>query len=207
MINDIFLALRTGLAVMFVFAGASKLAHLPAFSTAIAEYRIVPVKLQGAAAAALAVLEVLVGLGLLVGLQFAALLGGMVLLAFSVAVSINLFRGRAFDCGCGFGSDTPISWSLVARDLALAGLAGLVFMGPASSLAIAGPSVTTWLHASATPATQALPVPMVIILVGIGARLWAATDTPRLTGEALTYFTHSFRRRKQQHDGMENPAL
>ena len=60
------------------------------------------------------------------------------LLVFTAAVSTNLLRGRIIDCGCA-GAATPqrISWSLVARDTVLSGLALLLLvqtvLGPRGS--------------------------------------------------------------------------
>jgi uncharacterized membrane protein YphA (DoxX/SURF4 family) len=96
----------------------------------VADYRVLPAILAPAAARIVPIAELTLGLVLLSGLgspaaaPAAAALFGI----YGLAISFNLLRGRAhIDCGCGLGAVSgslrPLSWWLVLRNAALAGLA------------------------------------------------------------------------------------
>ncbi|WP_289141256.1 MauE/DoxX family redox-associated membrane protein [uncultured Brevibacillus sp.] len=81
-----------------------------------------------------AVIEHLAGMLLFFGLlqQIGAVLGGLLLILYSVAIAINLLRGRRdISCGCGgVAGNHPISWLLVLRNLLLMFVCGWVFTNP-----------------------------------------------------------------------------
>ena len=86
--------------------------------------------------------EVAVGVCLLMpATRLAAAVGATVLLLiFSVMVTVSLVRGRAIDCHCfGQVSRGPVSWKTVARNLALGGLSIFIVM----ERHLAGP-ITDW---------------------------------------------------------------
>jgi len=74
-------------------------------------------------ARALPWLEVMTGGLLVVGLwsQAVATLGAGLLLVFSSAVLVSLWRGKDQACGC-FSSLTPVQWRVVYRNLGMMGL-------------------------------------------------------------------------------------
>lgn len=126
------LAAALTLAVILVGAAVSKLAVLDEFAGVIANYRVLPdwPVLQVGVARMIPVLEIAGGVGLLVPatrLPAAALVLGL-LIVFSVALAINLLRGRTWiDCGCfRHRARQPITWTLVARNGVLIALDGLV---------------------------------------------------------------------------------
>jgi hypothetical protein len=93
----------------------------------VLDYRLLPERLGGPVAVALAGIEALAVASLLVpGFRgFGGAAAGVLLLAYAAAMGINLWRGRReIDRGCG-GSGQGISWALVARNVLLAGLAAL----------------------------------------------------------------------------------
>ena len=68
----------------------------------------------------------MLGLGVTVSSLAAAPLV-LLLAGFSMAMAVNLARGRLVSCGCsGPTKSTPISWRLVARNALLAGAASTV---------------------------------------------------------------------------------
>ncbi len=73
-------------------------------------------------------MEAAIGIGLLLGnVRTTAVVAGMVVLTvYALAIGFNLLRGRSdIDCGCsGPGSQQPISWHLVVRNIFLVTLAG-----------------------------------------------------------------------------------
>jgi uncharacterized membrane protein YphA (DoxX/SURF4 family) len=115
------------LAALFGASGWAKMREWSAFTGVVANYRLLPGALVPPVAAVVPVAEVLVALGLLQdpSRPYAAA-GAIALLAlFSLAMGINLGRGRTeIDCGC-FGSllRQRLSWGLLVRNGALALLA------------------------------------------------------------------------------------
>jgi uncharacterized membrane protein YphA (DoxX/SURF4 family) len=145
------LGIRFFLGLAFLTASLPKLAAPNDFRRALRNYRLLPFRLVGPVARWLPRLELMLALALLTGLApaIAASLAAATLLAFSAAAAINLARGRRIECGC-FGGSSPrrITWSLVLRDVVLAGAAIVVAVRPPSTWTLiewpveqAGPSV------------------------------------------------------------------
>jgi uncharacterized membrane protein YphA (DoxX/SURF4 family) len=124
------------LATVFLMAGVAKLADRSGFERAVVNYRILPSALARRVGQFLPYVEV-VGAALLFSGFFKVLVSGMLLgllLVFTVAVVVNLIRGRELDCGCfGTVAEAKLSWLTVGRNILLSGLALLVF---ASSVAV-----------------------------------------------------------------------
>ena len=93
---------QIALGVIFVVAALPKLADPPSFAHMIYNYRLVPGSLINISALIMPWLEVLCGLALILGVwtRPARNLIALMLIVFIVAISINLFRGNAIDCGC-----------------------------------------------------------------------------------------------------------
>ena len=98
------LTVRTQIAlgVFFVVAALPKIADPPFFAHMINNYRLLPGPLVNPAALTLPWMELLMGVALVCGIwrRTAAWLVGALLLVFIVAISVNLLRGNAIDCGC-----------------------------------------------------------------------------------------------------------
>lgn len=123
---------RLILVVVLVAAALPKLWDPPAFAQAIHAYQLAPRTLVAPLALGLPWLELLLALGLLLGpfRRIAALWVLGLMLAFTLGLGINLYRGNPVDCGC-FGASQPKSrdarlvdmrWAIL-RDLGLALLA------------------------------------------------------------------------------------
>jgi putative oxidoreductase len=98
------LTVRTQIALglFFVVAALPKVADPPSFAHMIYNYRLVPGPLVNLAALTMPWAELLMGIALICGIwrRAAASLVGALLVVFIVAISINLLRGNAIDCGC-----------------------------------------------------------------------------------------------------------
>jgi uncharacterized membrane protein YphA (DoxX/SURF4 family) len=98
------LTVRTQIALglFFVVAALPKVADPPSFAHMIYNYRLLPGPLVNLAALAMPWAELLTGIALICGIwrRTAACLVGTLLFVFIVAISINLLRGNAIDCGC-----------------------------------------------------------------------------------------------------------
>ena len=116
----------------FIFAAGAKIADPPAFAHEIYNFKLFPGTLVNAAALWLPWVEMLAGLALVAGIwrRVSALLIGALLVVFVAALSINLARGRAVDCGCFGSSKVPKTTEqrlndmkiAIARDALLLGL-------------------------------------------------------------------------------------
>ena len=93
---------QIALGAIFVAAALPKIADPPSFAHMIYNYRLVPGAAINALALVMPWVELLVGLALILGVwpRESAALAGLLLLVFMAAITINLARGRAVDCGC-----------------------------------------------------------------------------------------------------------
>jgi hypothetical protein len=136
-------AARLALAAIFALAAITKLRALDEFVGVVHNYRVLPEILVRPVAYGLPPLEAAIALGLLIAPTRTPAASGAaaLLVVFSLAMAVNLVRGRVeIDCGC-FASALRqrIGWSLVARNLVLIGLALLVLRSPGSA------RMLTWL--------------------------------------------------------------
>jgi hypothetical protein len=126
------LLLRLTLGGLLTLAAITKFTDRAAFSTAVSEYRVLPSMLERPFATLLPFIELTLGMLLLAGLgtMIAASLATLVFLSFSLAIGVNMVRGRDLDCHC-FGSvqSEPIGWPAVIRSSALLVAALIVAIG------------------------------------------------------------------------------
>lgn len=93
---------QIALGVFFVAAALPKIVDPPSFAHMIYNYRIVPGPFVNLMALVLPWFELLAGIALILGIwtRTSAALIGALLGVFIVAISFNLARGNAIDCGC-----------------------------------------------------------------------------------------------------------
>lgn len=123
------LTCRYVLALVLLTAAIPKLGNRRELERAIANYKLLRPWLVPTAAVWLPRVELACGLALLGGVAVPVFAGAAALLLalFSLAIAVNLVRGREIDCGCA-GSVVPrrVGWGLVAGDLLLAAAAVFV---------------------------------------------------------------------------------
>lgn len=123
---SIALASRVLGALVFAAAVGGKIRHRRELAGVVANYRLLPERLAAPAAWMLVGLEFLVALSLVSGawVRAGAALAIALLVAFALAMGINLARGRReIDCGCfQSGLRQRLSAMLVARNLVLAAI-------------------------------------------------------------------------------------
>lgn len=116
------LLLRLTLGGLLTLAAITKLTDRTAFQAAVAEFQLLPHALERPFAIALPFVELTLGALLLAGLgtAIAAWAAVPVFLSFSIAIGVNMARGRELDCHC-FGSvqSEPIGWPALIRSSAL----------------------------------------------------------------------------------------
>jgi hypothetical protein len=130
-VNTALLVARLALATVFGAAGVAKVFGRDGTRATAAAFGV-PARLGGPVALALPAAELLVAAALIPASSAAlASRAALALLAiFSASVAITLARGRHPDCYC-FGQLTasPIGWRTLARNVALAAVAGFIALG------------------------------------------------------------------------------
>ena len=93
---------QLALGTLFLVAAWPKIADPPSFAHMIYNYRILPGGLINLSALILPWVEIVAGLALVIGFwkRPARWIIGLLLVTFMIAISINLARGNAIDCGC-----------------------------------------------------------------------------------------------------------
>jgi len=116
------LILRWILGITFIYAGCNKIIDPEHFGKIIYGYYLFPDYSINLIAIVLPFFELFSGLSLILGFypRSAALIINGMLLAFIIAVSINLARGHQFDCGCFSFDDAGYTYSalqVLVRDV------------------------------------------------------------------------------------------
>jgi len=128
-VDTLVVLLQLILAGILIVAAVGKFRDLPGSRQAVAGFGV-PKRFADMAGTALPAVELLLGLGLLWGAtaRFAALLAGLLFIAFIVGIGYNLSKGRQPECHC-FGQihSEPAGWPTLIRNVVLA-LASLVIV-------------------------------------------------------------------------------
>jgi putative oxidoreductase len=120
---------QLALGAIFVAAAIPKIVDPPSFAHMIYNYRILPAGLINLTALTMPWLEILVGLALILGIWVrpARWLIAAMLIVFILAISFNLWRDNAIDCGCfdvsaaGKTHEERIGdmWFVIVRDIGM----------------------------------------------------------------------------------------
>ncbi len=100
---------RILLGFVFIYAGAEKITDPSGFSTAINNYRLLPISFVNFFAITMPWIEISAGILLVFGIAVKenAFIINVMLLVFIIAIGISLARGLSIDCGC-FGKGNQI---------------------------------------------------------------------------------------------------
>jgi peroxiredoxin len=161
---------RLLLALVFVVAGVAKLSDREGSRKAMVDFGV-PASLASPLGILLPLSELAVAVALIpVATAWFGAMGALaLLLLFIVGIGANLARGRKPDCRC-FGQlhSTPVGWKTLARNSALAAVAGfVVWQGWKGNV---GPSAVAWLGVLAT--TQLLILVGGVVILGVLAGQW-----------------------------------
>lgn len=128
---------------VLVVAGAIKLPDPAGSVRAVRAYDLLPESIVPTVGHLLPALEVVVGLLLIVGLltRYAALVAGLLMVAFVIGIASAWARGLEIDCGCfgggGYDADATAKYPWeIARDAGLVLLSGWLVVRPRSLLAL-----------------------------------------------------------------------
>ena len=114
---------QAGIGVWFLAAAIGKAMDLHAAREAAEKYTVLGRVVSGLGFPILVLAEAAIGAGLVVGVgsQQVAAIAAAMLTMYAVVMAVDLARGLRHECGCGSRS-LPISWRLVARNLAAVGI-------------------------------------------------------------------------------------
>ncbi len=127
-------AIQTGLGLIFIFAGVSKLLDLESFAIIIESFEIIGETTSYYTAHVLSVIEVLTGIGLLIRVTPFIYITGGLLIIFSLVLSKGILMGLNIDCGCfgpfdpDFGSQGKLDHALYRNLIMIAGTGFLHIM-------------------------------------------------------------------------------
>lgn len=110
--------IRVVIAFIFIYAGAEKISNPDDFALSISNYRLLPIASLNFFAVILPWIEIISGILLLFGISVkenSAIILSLLLL-FTIAIVISLFRGLSIDCGC-FGKGTQIGLFKLGENL------------------------------------------------------------------------------------------
>ena len=139
MIDPLFTKLiALGLGLFLAAAAWHKWASFERFVVILRDYDLLPPFLTRPVAGGVIFMEAGLAIGWFTGFmnsRVSTVTAGM-LSIYAAAIAVNLLRGRVhISCGCGFGKiseeDQLLSWSLVMRNVVLAGIALLPLLPPA----------------------------------------------------------------------------
>jgi hypothetical protein len=111
---------RLTIALIFALAAFHAMREWTVFGGIVEQYRIAPRRLALIAARILPPLELVAAAALVLPITSGAgaVLGLCLMVLFTVAITVNLARGRvSIDCGCGGASGQKLSTGLVLRNL------------------------------------------------------------------------------------------
>jgi len=134
---------RLVLGVVLVVAGALKVTTPAVSAMAVRAYQLLPYDAAGVVGVALPVVEIAAGLLLVLGLltRPAAVVAGLLMLAFLIGIISAWARGLTIDCGCFGGGGTIAAaqthyLSETLRDLGLALCATWLVIRPSSAFSL-----------------------------------------------------------------------
>lgn len=114
---------RILIGILFIYSGFFKALAPDSFLKSIIQFDILPLNLAPYVAIVLPYIEIMLGLFLFVGFRIRSIsfIGLILMIAFTIGLSVTVARGQSFDCGCfelsWFGFSEEVSIKLVIRDI------------------------------------------------------------------------------------------
>ena len=118
---------RMILAFVFIYAGMQKIVDPDAFAISISNYRLLPISTINFFAIILPWIEIVAGILLMFGIavkENSTIIFSMLVL-FTIAIIISLFRGLSIDCGC-FGKGNQIGLIKLGENILM--IVGSIFL-------------------------------------------------------------------------------
>ena len=117
---------------MWVWASLDKIQDPAQFSRDIANYHVMPFGLENLSAIVVPWLELLIGIGLIIGVMVdgAALISFSLMLLFIVLISQAILRGFNIECGCGLKEGQLVGWEKILENIVFLGGSYLLLIRP-----------------------------------------------------------------------------
>jgi uncharacterized membrane protein YphA (DoxX/SURF4 family) len=131
--NSITALLRIIMGLLFLYSGFFKAIDPENFAKAIILYDISPEVLVPYIAVVIPYIELIIGLLLLFGykIKSSSFFSMILMLFWIIIISISIYRGKSFDCGCfelkQFGITEDIAFPIVFRDIVFLCILLLIF--------------------------------------------------------------------------------
>jgi len=127
-----FLIIRLLLGAMWVWASLDKIQNPAQFARDVANYHVMPFGLENLSAIVVPWLELLIGIGLIIGVMVdgAAIVSLSLMLLFIVLISQAILRGFNIECGCGLKEGQLVGWEKILENIVFLGGSYLVLIRP-----------------------------------------------------------------------------
>jgi len=122
--------IRVGLALIFIYAGVTKLTDPEAFARTVSSYDLIPVKFLPLVAIGLPAFEVLAGISLVLDVKGSLAVITGLLMMFVFVLGYGVANNMEIDCGCfgaGHIADKNSLRNALLCDLALMGTTGFLY--------------------------------------------------------------------------------
>ena len=123
------LLIRCLLGIVFIYASYDKILDPEKFARDIANYHIIPFGLENSIAIILPWLELLIGMGIILGifLDGSVVLSGSFLILFIFMIFQAMMRGFNIECGCGLKEGEMVGWPKILENIVFLGASYIVF--------------------------------------------------------------------------------
>ena len=117
------------LGLVFIYASYDKILDPEKFARDIANYHIIPFGLENSIAIILPWLELLIGMGIILGifLDGSVVLSGSFLILFIFMIFQAMMRGFNIECGCGLKEGEMVGWSKILENIVFLGASYIIF--------------------------------------------------------------------------------
>ena len=121
--------IRFLLGLIFVYASYDKILDPEKFARDISNYHVVPFGLENTVAIILPWLELIIGLGIIIGvcINASVFISGGLLIIFIILIAQAILRGFNIDCGCGLKEGEVVGWSKIIENFLFLGACYIVY--------------------------------------------------------------------------------
>ena len=130
------LIIRLLLGATFIYVSYNKILDPAKFARDISNYHIIPFGLENTIAIILPWLELIIGLGIVLGVCIDAniFISGGLLILFIILIAQAILRGFNIECGCGLKDGQMVGWSKIIENFLYLGACYIIFESKARIL-------------------------------------------------------------------------
>ena len=130
------LIIRLLLGATFIYVSYNKILDPAKFARDISNYHIIPFGLENTVAIILPWLELIIGLGIVLGVCIDAnvFISGGLLILFIILIAQAILRGFNIECGCGLKDGQMVGWSKIIENFLYLGACYIIFESKARIL-------------------------------------------------------------------------